>query len=116
MHRIKRVINWLNLLDLEGKLSLTNVALVALVIKMLVSPNLDWPAVVTLITVFANYMHKRQAVNGQVEAEKADEMKAVKEQYDKAVLAQAQAITDLNAKLQQVSQALNFSNLIKKNG
>lgn len=61
---ILKVLDFCNVLDYAGKLSITNIALIALVGKMVIAPTLDWPSVVTVITVFSNYMHKRSVASG----------------------------------------------------
>lgn len=61
---MKKVLDFLCLLSDDGeRLSLTNLALISLTVKMLAAPNLDWPATITMMTVFANYAHKRHGRN-----------------------------------------------------
>ena len=58
---MKEVLKFIGFLDDAGEqLSLTNIALIAIVVKMVCAPTLDWPSAVTMVTVFANYAHKRQ--------------------------------------------------------
>ena len=65
---MKKVLAFCSLLGDDGNsLSLTNIALVLLVIKMVASPTLDWPSAVSLVTVFANYAHKRTNRTGKEE-------------------------------------------------
>lgn len=80
MENLKKVLSFLSLMNDTGdSISLTNIALVVLVAKMAVSPNLDWPAVVTIMTVFANYAHKRDS--RKTDSELSTELAgAVKEQ------------------------------------
>jgi hypothetical protein len=60
VEKLKKILDFLSLMgDDKESLSLTNIALVVLTLKMALSPTLDWPAVVTIMTVFANYAHKR---------------------------------------------------------
>lgn len=99
-----KLLAFLNLLDADSNLSITNAAVIALVIKMLVSPNLDWPSITAMVITFANYMHKRQSADAAAATEATDEMKAIKEQYEKAVVAQAQAISDIQSKIGGLSQ------------
>lgn len=61
-----KILNFLNLLDENNCLSITNVGLIALVTKIVVSPTADWPSIVAVIASFSNYAHKRY-VNSQVQ-------------------------------------------------
>jgi hypothetical protein len=109
-----RLLAWLNLLDSDGNLSITNVAVVALVIKMLLAPQLDWPSVVAMIVTFTNYMHKRQTSDGAIASDETDEMKAIKAQYEAAVVAQAKAISDLQSKIGNLSGLAEMLKMGKK--
>jgi hypothetical protein len=55
---VQKIISFLNLLDAEGKLSITNLAMFTILIKVAVSP-FEWASAVTLFCVCANYAHKR---------------------------------------------------------
>lgn len=114
MRHIIAVLDWFNLLDNEKKLSITNVAVVALVIKMLVAPNLDWPSVTGMLIVFANYMHKRQSTDSAVAGDQTEEMKKIKAQYEAAVVAQAKTISEVREQVSRVTQAVDFSKLVKR--
>lgn len=59
-----KILAFLNLLDDSNRLSITNIALIGLLIKMCVASNTDWPSMVAVITAFGNYAHKR-VVNSQ---------------------------------------------------
>jgi len=65
---ILKLLDFCNLLDYSGaRLSLTNLGLIALIFKMVVSKPVDWPSVVAVIAALANYMNKRstnQDANG----------------------------------------------------
>lgn len=63
--QLMSLLRFLNLLDQEQKLSITNVAMVAMLGKMLVSP-IDWPSALALFTLAANYAHKRYEANKEV--------------------------------------------------
>ena len=65
MKIILKVLDFLNLLDYSGeRLSITNIALVALIAKLSLSSNVDWPSIVAVITAFGNYASKRH-INAQ---------------------------------------------------
>lgn len=60
MQILLKILAFCNVLEYDqARLSLTNLALIALVAKMVFTSNLDWPSVVSVITVFSNYAHKR---------------------------------------------------------
>lgn len=52
-------LKFLNLIDRAGRLSITNVAVYGLLLKLLASPGLDWPVVAGLLVTLLNYGHKR---------------------------------------------------------
>jgi hypothetical protein len=56
---MKKVLDFLSILGYDGRVSLTNVALIALVTKIVISPSVDWPSVVAIVTAFGNYAHRR---------------------------------------------------------
>ena len=60
---MKRVLNFLNLLDSEGKLSITNIAVIIILIKLALSPSASITEAGTLLLVLANYALKRKAIN-----------------------------------------------------
>lgn len=59
-----RILSFLNLLDDSNRLSITNIALIGLILKMVCASNVDWPSIVAVIAAFGNYSHKR-IVNSQ---------------------------------------------------
>ncbi len=63
-----KILDFCNVLDYNKKLSITNIALIALLGKMLLAPNIDWPSLVAVIVAFSNYAHKR-AVSSNAENE-----------------------------------------------
>lgn len=58
-----KTLDFCNLLDYNKKLSITNIALIALLGKMILSHNVDWPSLVSVIVAFSNYAHKRVVSN-----------------------------------------------------
>ena len=57
---LKKTLDFFNILDYSGdKLSLTNLAFIAIIIKVIKAPTLDPQTVIALVTLCANYLHKR---------------------------------------------------------
>lgn len=54
-----KTLDFCNVLDYNKRLSITNIALIALLGKLLLSTNTDWPSLVSVIVAFSNYAHKR---------------------------------------------------------
>lgn len=55
-----KFLKFLNILDEDGTgISWTNVGLVSILIKIMHAPMLDGPSVIALVSLLANYMHKR---------------------------------------------------------
>lgn len=64
MISIVKALDFLNLIDDNGRLSITNIALIGLLCKLSFSTNVDWPSVVAVITAFGNYGVKRVVNSG----------------------------------------------------
>lgn len=62
MQKLLTILNFLNILDSEGRLSITNLGLICLLIKVMISPDADWSSIVAIVVAFANYMHKREKI------------------------------------------------------
>ena len=113
MDRLLKALDWLNLLDAERKLSLTNLGLICLLARVIASPTLDWASVTTLALAFANYAHKRSESAKAISADDNEQMQQVKAQYEAAVKAQADAILQINEKIQKVTDAVKIFDLTK---
>lgn len=50
---------FLHIVDDDGRLNLTDVSLMVILVKLAVEPHLDWGAACTLIPVLLNKIHKR---------------------------------------------------------
>lgn len=72
-----RLLDFLSILDDSGCVSITNVALIALVTKMVLADKLDWPSVVSVITVMANYAHKRAIIASQPKGSSDDQSRPI---------------------------------------
>lgn len=68
---INKLMSFLNLLDSEGKLSITNVAVYITLIKLAVSPSASITEAGTLLLALGNYAHKR-IVNNSNQTEPED--------------------------------------------
>jgi len=68
---IKQLANFLNLLDAQGKLSITNVAVIVCLLKLAFAPAASITEAGTLLVALANYAHKR-IVNNTPAAPEAD--------------------------------------------
>lgn len=56
------LLEFCNLLDSKGRLSLTNLTVAVLVAKIAVSPQIDWAATTAMLVAFLNYSHKRAVI------------------------------------------------------
>lgn len=56
----KKTLSFLNLLDQQHKVSITNVAVVVLIVKIAAAPTLDFPTVAALLLSLLNYADKRR--------------------------------------------------------
>lgn len=69
---IKQLANFLNLLDAQGKLSITNVAVIVCLLKLAFAPAASITEAGTLLVALANYAHKRHT-NATPEPEQPDQ-------------------------------------------
>jgi len=56
---MKKILKFLNVVDREGNLSITNIAVIVLLTKIAIAPDMDWPTVGALLASMMNYMNKR---------------------------------------------------------
>lgn len=57
--KIRYWLNFFRILDENGDVSLTNIAVIVVIIKMAVAPALDMAAVAGILTVLSSYSFKR---------------------------------------------------------
>lgn len=61
---ILKILSFLSFLDESGQcISWTNIGLAAVLMKFIVAPSVDWQSLVALVSVLANYAHKRVIVS-----------------------------------------------------
>lgn len=66
MNIVLKILDFCNLLDYSQKrLSLTNLALISLVLKLIITRNPDLSTIGTTVIAFANYMQRRSANNSK---------------------------------------------------
>ena len=59
MDKLKAALSFLNLLDAEGRLSITNLAVVITLVKLAISPAASLTEAGMLLCTLTNYAHKR---------------------------------------------------------
>jgi hypothetical protein len=77
---IKEVGRFLHIIDDDGQLDLTDLAFIAIIVKIMCSSTLDFPAVVTLATVCINKMHRRQVDSTSSLADDSSQVKEMSQQ------------------------------------
>ena len=92
MKKLLALATWLNLIDSQAKLSLTNIALYVVLVKLSLTTNISLTECGALLLALLNYSHKRYVVsktpppveplNQKIEAEVAN----LKEQVGKITL------------------------------
>ena len=65
---MKKVLKFLNLIDQQGRLSITNVAVIILLAKIAIAPSIDWAVISGLLVTMINYSHKRYESNKVIPA------------------------------------------------
>lgn len=71
---MNKVLSFFNLLDAEGNLSITNLAVIVVLVKLAISPSASLTEAGTLLIALANYAHKR-AVNKNSQVLEVDPLK-----------------------------------------
>lgn len=59
---MNKILSFLSLLDSEGRLSITNLAMYVCLAKLAIAPSASVVDLGALLLSFANYLHKRQTV------------------------------------------------------
>lgn len=67
MNRLLRLLDFLNLTDDAGNLSITNISVILMVSKLVLTSNPDLATIGVTAVSFLNYMHKRSAISGSNE-------------------------------------------------
>lgn len=96
MYNYNELLTKLRLLDENGNLSITNIAMLVLTGKMLFANPIDWPTVAGLLLGLAAYQHKK-ILNAKTEATATTDNAQLKA---------------LEAKVTELSTAFNFKKLI----
>lgn len=96
--QIKKIAYFLHIVDDENQLDLTDLAFICIVIKVMISSNLDWPSVMVLATTCINKMHRRQ-------------QSTTVPQDIQQVKQEAQQLKDVQAKVEPIIEKIkeNFS-------
>ncbi len=56
---LSKILQFFNLTDAQGNLSISNIAVIVLITKIALAPVLDWPTAAALLMSLMNYGHKR---------------------------------------------------------
>lgn len=89
---------FLNLLDADGNLSITNLAMYLILIKIMIVGTVDYPAIIGLFITCLNYAHKRQLASTSASSELD-----IQGQIDKALQATTSQISALESTLTGVA-------------
>ena len=89
MDRVYRVLQFLRIVDDQRNLSLTNIALMAVLARLLVSPTIDMESLLGLVATLVSYQAKRvvAGVAGTPAADEAEELKKIVETLQTKVTA-----------------------------
>jgi hypothetical protein len=91
---IKKTANFFSLLDSEGRLSITNVAVIIVLAKLAISPSASITEAGSLLVVLANYAHKR-ITNNQA----SDKTEDVQNQINSAINLNSKQLESLESKV-----------------
>lgn len=91
---LKRVARFLHIVDNKGQLDITDLAFICIIVKIMMSTNLDWPSVIVLATACMNKMQRRHS-----DAKEAPEMKKMIEE-------QSNQIKEIKDKVEPIIQVI----------
>lgn len=63
MKYIRKLLKFLQLVDREGNLSITNIATIVVITKIAIAASIDWGVISALLVTLLNYGHKRHESN-----------------------------------------------------
>ena len=63
MKYIRKLLKFLQLVDREGNLSITNIATIVVITKIALTATFDWGVISALLVTLLNYGHKRYEAN-----------------------------------------------------
>lgn len=66
MKYIRKLLKFLQLVDREGNLSITNIATIVVITKIAIAASIDWGVISALLITLLNYGHKRHEANKAV--------------------------------------------------
>ena len=98
MEKINKVLTFLNLVDTNGNLSITNLAVVITLIKLATSPSANITEAGTLLIALGNYALKRQVIASSAKADDDTESK-----INNALQATADKLNNLESALTGVA-------------
>lgn len=97
-----RLLAFLNLLDFQDKLSITNLAMYLILLKVSFS-QLDWASAVALFTLCANYAHKRSVSSKVATQDTESEIEKAKAMIAETTKATSQQIEELRSVITTVA-------------
>jgi hypothetical protein len=65
---LQKIALFLHIIDSDNTLNLADIAFMVVLIKIIAATNVDWPSMVTLMTVALNMMHQRHVNAGDTSA------------------------------------------------
>jgi hypothetical protein len=98
MSRTLKILNFLRIVDENALLSLTNIAVIVVLVKLAIAQDLDFEAVAALLAVLSGYGYKRFVNKDKKPQATVDEGK----------------IAELEDKLNRVSFAVGFKKPVNK--
>jgi len=104
-----KFLRFLNLVDRNCDLSITNIAVITLITKIAIAPTIDWQAAGALMVALLNYSHKRSESNkAEAKASEVAKLAAVEAAKPVVSLAELEEIkanyAELKAQHEQVSK------------
>ena len=102
--KFKAILTFFNLLDADGHISITNLAVWITLIKLLISPSASLTEAGSLLIALSSYAHKRY-VNNKAKAQETD----VQAQINSAIEGTTQQLTTLEGKVSAIALQVGIS-------
>lgn len=112
-----KFLNFLNLTSYDKKLSITNLALYTILVKVAISP-LDWSSALTLFCVCLNYSHKRHVdskLTTNLVNENSETISQLKEEVGQ-IKAAHESVEKLATEAKKLMSNQNLSNGFQRRG
>jgi len=118
--KLLKLLKFCNLTDKDNNLSISNIAVIVVIIKIALAATLDWATAATLLMALLNYGHKRETTIKAIKEAKKDDalsdltsslknVAAKVEKYENTIVTVAKQAEETKKQLSQLNLGNAFS-------